>query len=52
MADQGISMPAGIGGLTRYFEESESKIQLKPMHIVVIIAALILIEIGLWSLAK
>ena len=45
MADQ-INMPSGMGGLTRYFEDSESKVQMPPFYIVVMIAALILIEIA------
>jgi len=33
------------GGLVRYFEEYKSKLQLDPMHVVFIIAAVIVIEI-------
>jgi len=46
MADQ-IHMPSGMGGLTRYFEEYKSKFQLKPGHVVLFIAALIILEVGL-----
>lgn len=46
MADQ-ISMPSGMGGLTRYFDEFQSKIQLKPSHIVIIIVLFIAFEVGI-----
>ncbi len=46
MADT-ISMPSGMGGLTRYFEDVQSKIQLKPSYIIVMIAVFIAIELGL-----
>ena len=46
MAEQ-INMPAGMGGLTRYFEDSESKVRFTPMQVTVTIAALILIELFL-----
>ena len=44
MADQ-ISMPSGMGGLTRYFDEFQSKIQLKPVHVVILIVAFIAFEV-------
>ena len=37
MADKGISMPSGFGGLMRYKEEYESKFNLKPAHVVIFI---------------
>jgi len=46
MADQ-ISMPSGMGGLTRYFEEFQSKIQLKPSYIILLIVLFIAFEIGI-----
>ncbi len=45
MADNKVSMPSGMGGLIRYFDEYKSKIQLKPGHIIVIVIIVILIEI-------
>jgi len=46
MAQDKISMPSGIGGLVRYFDEYKSKIRFKPSHIVVIsIIVMILILI-------
>ncbi|MBU2523051.1 MAG: preprotein translocase subunit Sec61beta [Nanoarchaeota archaeon] len=46
MADQ-ISMPSGMGGLTRYFDEFQSKIQLKPSHVIIIIVLFIAFEVGI-----
>jgi preprotein translocase subunit Sec61beta len=37
MADSGINMPSGYGGLMRYNEEYKSKLQLKPSHVVIFI---------------
>ena len=48
MADDRISMPSGMGGLVRYFDEYKSKIRIKPTHIVLIIALVIILELGLW----
>ena len=42
MADDGkISMPSGMGGLMRYFDEYKSKIQLKPAYVVVMVVLFI-----------
>jgi len=41
MAEGGISTPSGMGGLLRYNEEYPSKIQLKPEHVVILIAVVI-----------
>jgi len=45
MADEQMRMPMSSGGLVRYFEEYKSKLQIDPMHVVLIIAAVIVIEI-------
>ena len=45
MADNKISMPSGMGGLIRYFDEYKSSIQLKPGHVIVVVIVVILIEI-------
>ena len=42
-----ISMPSGIGGLTRYFDEYKSKLQLKPGHVVVLCIVVIIIMLVL-----
>ncbi|MFC1753514.1 preprotein translocase subunit Sec61beta [Thermoproteota archaeon] len=41
--DNKISMPSGIGGLTRYFDEYRSKITIKPGHVVIICIVVILL---------
>jgi preprotein translocase subunit Sec61beta len=45
MADDKIQMPSSGAGLTRYFDDYKSKIELKPEHVIVMIVILILIEI-------
>ena len=40
-----VYMPMGIGGLIRYGEEEESKIKLKPEHLIYIAVAIAAIEI-------
>ena len=45
MADEGIKLPSGMGGLMRYFDEYSSKIQLKPMYVVFLIALFVVIEL-------
>ena len=41
MAQNKINTPAGFGGLVRYSEEYESKIKLKPEHVVIFIILVI-----------
>lgn len=45
MAQQRVSMPSSMGGITRYFEESKSKISFKPGHVVVLIVLIIILEL-------
>lgn len=49
MADESISMPSGLGGLTRFKEEYDSILKLKPIHvmgyIVLIVAFVIILNI-------
>ncbi len=40
-----ISLPASFGGLTRFFEEYKSKIEIKPELIVLIIIVIIILEL-------
>lgn len=47
MAQDRVSMPSGMGGLVRYFDEYKSKIEFKPGHIVVFIIIIIILEIFL-----
>jgi preprotein translocase subunit Sec61beta len=45
--------PSTIAGLVRYDEEdAEALIKLKPMHVIAICSALIVIEIVLFLIAK
>lgn len=48
MADT-ISMPSGMGGLTRYFDEFQSRLQIKPAYVVLMILAFIAFEIAIRS---
>lgn len=34
MADTGINVPSGMGGLLRYSEEQATKFPLKPIHVI------------------
>ena len=49
MADNKISMPSGLGGLVRYFDEYKSKIRFKPGHIIVLCVVVIVIMIVLYA---
>ncbi len=49
MAQDKISMPSGMGGLVRYFDEYESKIKFKPGHIIVLCVVVIVIMIFLYT---
>ncbi len=48
MAQQNtINMPGGFGGLMRYSEEYESKLMLKPIHVIGFITLIIILRIVL-----
>ncbi|MEK6942973.1 MAG: preprotein translocase subunit Sec61beta [Nanoarchaeota archaeon] len=49
MAQDKISMPSGMGGLVRYFDEYKSKIKFKPGHIVVFCVVVIIIMMFLYT---
>jgi preprotein translocase subunit Sec61beta len=42
MANQGISLPSGSGGLMRYSEEYKSRIQIKPSYVIIFIILILL----------
>ena len=42
MADNQVSIPQGFGGILRYSEEYESKIMLKPSHVIIFTILIIL----------
>ncbi len=43
--DNKVQMPSSGGGLTRYFDDYKSKIELKPGHVIIMIVVVIVIEI-------
>ncbi len=49
--DDRISMPSGIGGLVRYFDDYKSKIEFKPGLIIVFTIIVIIIMIILQTQA-
>ena len=49
MAQDKISMPSGMGGLMRYFDEYKSRIRIKPGHIIIMVVIVMAIMIFLYS---
>lgn len=47
MADSGINVPSGFGGLVKFKEEYESKFNLKPMHVVMFVILIVAFRIAL-----
>jgi preprotein translocase subunit Sec61beta len=45
MADDKIQMPSGMGGLVRYFDDYQSKLEFKPVVLVIMILIVIFIEL-------
>lgn len=52
MADSGINVPSGFGGLVKFKEEYKSKFNLKPTHIIVFIILIVLFRISLSFIFK
>ncbi|MCK9595753.1 hypothetical protein M0R19_01030 [Candidatus Pacearchaeota archaeon] len=52
MADGGINVPSGFGGLVSFKEEYESKFNLKPAHVVVFVILIVMFRIGLQLFVK
>lgn len=52
MAQDRISMPSGMGGLVRYFDEYKSKIEFKPGHIIILCVVVMAIMFFLYSYGK
>ncbi len=52
MADQRIRLPAGGGGLLRYFDEYKSKLSFKPGSIIVLTIIIIVLMIVLHTYFK
>jgi preprotein translocase subunit Sec61beta len=49
MGKDKVSMPSGMGGLVRYFDEYKSKIKFKPGHIIILCIIVIAIMIFLYT---
>ncbi|MEA2036450.1 MAG: preprotein translocase subunit Sec61beta [Nanoarchaeota archaeon] len=49
MGSDKISMPSGMGGLVRYFDEYRSKIEFKPGHIIILCIIVMVIMIILYA---
>ncbi len=49
MAQDKISMPSGMGGLMRYFDEYKSRIRIKPGHIIIMFIVVIMIMVFLYT---
>jgi preprotein translocase subunit Sec61beta len=52
MADSGVNIPSGMGGLTRFKEEYQSKFNLKPTHVVAFVISLVVFRIALQIFIK
>ena len=49
MAQDKIQMPSSGGGLVRYFDDYKSKLELKPIYVIVAIALVIVVEVLLYK---
>ena len=47
MAEDKIQMPSGMGGLVRYFDDYQSKIEIKPVVVIIFILVVIIAELFL-----
>tara|TARA_Y100000034_G_scaffold67110_1_gene80979 strand:+ start:131 stop:283 length:153 start_codon:yes stop_codon:yes gene_type:complete len=47
MAQEKISMPSGIGGLVRYFDDYKSKIEIKAIHFIAFVVLVIVFYVYL-----
>ena len=43
--DNKVNMPTSGGGLMRYSDESKSKLQFKPEHVIILIVIVIVIQL-------
>lgn len=48
MADNKIQMPSSGGGIVRYYDDSQSKIHISPVAVVVMAAVIAIFEIALF----
>ena len=49
MADNKIQMPSSGGGLVRYFDDTKTKFDIKPIYVIGIIVLVIVVEIYLYK---
>jgi len=49
MADNKINLPSSGGGLMSYSDEVKSKLYIKPMHVIVLIVIVALVELYLYK---
>ncbi|MCX6746959.1 MAG: preprotein translocase subunit Sec61beta [Candidatus Pacearchaeota archaeon] len=52
MADDGINMPTGFGGLMRFKDEYDSFLNLKPVHVIVFIILIVVFRVLLQIFMK
>ena len=45
MSDDRIQMPSSGAGLTRFFDDYKSKIEIKPEHVIILIVVVIVVEL-------
>ncbi|MBI2138917.1 preprotein translocase subunit Sec61beta [Candidatus Woesearchaeota archaeon] len=49
MAQDRITMPSGMGGIVRYFDEYKSSIEFKPGHVMVMCGTVIVLMFFLYA---
>jgi preprotein translocase subunit Sec61beta len=52
MAQDKVSMPSTTAGITRYFDDYKSKIEIKPGHVIIMIVVVVILEIVLHMWGK
>ena len=50
--DDKIRMPASTAGITQYWDEVKTKIELKPEHVIVLAVVIVLLELFLQLYGK
>ena len=49
MTDNKINLPGSGGGLVRYFDDYKSKLEIKPIAVIIAITIVILVEVYLYK---
>jgi hypothetical protein len=52
MADSGVNVPSGFGGIVKFKEEYASKFNLKPANVFILIILIILFRVALQLFVK